>query len=141
VDLGDERRTLVAGLKKFYKPEELVGKKIAILCNLKPAKIRGVESRGMLLAAQDKKDVGVLVANHAKPGDVISGSSESAELSMDEFQSFRLEISELKTREDPSSKPQKGAILIMDDGKNIPLEVGGQPVLVDKDIKAGSRIR
>ncbi|WAM33997.1 methionine--tRNA ligase [Caldicellulosiruptor morganii] len=51
VDLGDEKRQIVAGIAKHYSPEELVGKKIVVVANLKPAKLRGVESQGMLLAA------------------------------------------------------------------------------------------
>jgi methionyl-tRNA synthetase len=51
VDLGGERRQLVAGIKKTYAPETLVGKHIIVVANLKPAELRGVESRGMLLAA------------------------------------------------------------------------------------------
>lgn len=53
VDLGEEERTLVAGLAPYYSPEELVGKKIIVLVNLKPANIRGIKSQGMLLAADD----------------------------------------------------------------------------------------
>ena len=51
VDLGSETRQLVAGIKKTYTPEELVGKHIIVVANLEPATLRGVESRGMLLAA------------------------------------------------------------------------------------------
>lgn len=51
VDLGDEKRQIVAGIAKHYTPDELVGKKIVVVANLKPAKLRGVESQGMLLAA------------------------------------------------------------------------------------------
>ena len=51
IDLGDEKRQIVAGIAKHYLPEELVGKKIVVVANLKPAKLRGVESQGMLLAA------------------------------------------------------------------------------------------
>jgi len=51
IDLGYEKRTIVSGIREFYKPEELEGKKVIVLCNLKPAKIRGIESTGMLLAA------------------------------------------------------------------------------------------
>jgi len=43
---------IVAGIKEFYSPEDLVGKKIVVICNLKPAKLRGVVSNGMLLAAE-----------------------------------------------------------------------------------------
>jgi methionyl-tRNA synthetase len=51
VDLGAEKRQVVAGIALHYKPEELVGKTIVMVANLKPAKLRGVESEGMLLAA------------------------------------------------------------------------------------------
>ncbi len=53
IDCGDHERQLVAGIGEAYAPEELVGKRIVIVANLEPAKIRGVESQGMLLAAQD----------------------------------------------------------------------------------------
>ncbi len=53
VDLGMEQRTVIAGIAKHYKPEELVGRKILLLANLAPRKLRGVESQGMILAAED----------------------------------------------------------------------------------------
>jgi len=73
VDLGDEERQLVAGLKNYYKKEDLIGKKIVVVTNLKPAKLRGVTSNGMLLAADDGKNVVVLspdkkVENGARVG-------------------------------------------------------------------------
>ncbi|PKL04646.1 MAG: methionine--tRNA ligase [Synergistetes bacterium HGW-Synergistetes-1] len=52
LDLGYEKRTIVSSIREFFKPEELEGKKIVVLCNLKPAKFRGVPSNGMLLAAE-----------------------------------------------------------------------------------------
>ena len=52
LDLGFEKRTIVSSIREFYRPEELEGKKIVVLCNLKPAKFRGVPSNGMLLAAE-----------------------------------------------------------------------------------------
>jgi methionyl-tRNA synthetase len=51
VDIGNEERTIVSGIAKHYTPEELVGKEVVMIVNLKPAKIRGIESRGMILAA------------------------------------------------------------------------------------------
>ena len=51
VDLGEEKRQLVAGIAKFYQPEDLVGKEIVVVVNLKPKTFRGIESQGMLLAA------------------------------------------------------------------------------------------
>jgi len=52
VDVGSETRTLVAGVGDVYSPEDLAGKRLAVIVNLKPAVIRGVESRGMILAAE-----------------------------------------------------------------------------------------
>lgn len=57
VDFGDEKRQLVAGLKTYYTKEEMQDRKIVVVMNLKPAKLRGIESKGMLLAAEDKKGV------------------------------------------------------------------------------------
>ena len=51
VDIGTEKRQIVAGVAEAYHPETLIGKRIIVLANLKPARIRGVESQGMLLAA------------------------------------------------------------------------------------------
>ena len=51
MDLGDEKRQIVAGIAEAYAPESLVGKKIVLVANLKPAKLMGVESNGMVLAA------------------------------------------------------------------------------------------
>lgn len=51
VDLGSETRQIVAGIALAYEPEALVGKRIIVVANLEPARIRGVESQGMLLAA------------------------------------------------------------------------------------------
>ncbi len=53
VDLGSERRQLVAGIRAHYEPETLVGKQVIVVANLAPATLRGVESQGMLLAASD----------------------------------------------------------------------------------------
>jgi methionyl-tRNA synthetase len=50
VDLGSEMRQLVAGIAEDYKPEELAGRLVAVVANLKPVKLMGVESRGMILA-------------------------------------------------------------------------------------------
>ncbi|MFN3698737.1 MAG: methionine--tRNA ligase subunit beta, partial [Dictyoglomus sp.] len=55
IDLGEEKKQIVAGIAEFYKPEEIVGREIIVVYNLQPAKIRGYESQGMLLAAKDSK--------------------------------------------------------------------------------------
>jgi methionyl-tRNA synthetase len=53
VDIGTETRTIVAGIAARYAPDALIGKTIVVVANLKPAKLRGIESQGMLLAASD----------------------------------------------------------------------------------------
>ena len=51
--VGDQTRQIVSGIKKWYKPEDLIGKKVMVLLNLKPAKLAGLMSEGMLLSAED----------------------------------------------------------------------------------------
>ncbi len=60
VKMGNEERQVVSGIAAFYSPEVMVGKKLILVANLKPAKLRGIESQGMILAASDK-DSGKLV--------------------------------------------------------------------------------
>ncbi len=60
VDLGSEERQLVAGIRGHYTVEELIGKQIVVVANLQPAKLRGVESQGMLLAARDGEGIVIL---------------------------------------------------------------------------------
>lgn len=73
IDIGTEERSIVAGIRKFYKPDELIGKKIVVVTNLEPATIRGVESAGMLLAASDDETLTLLVPeNNIKLGSKIS---------------------------------------------------------------------
>lgn len=64
VDLGTEVRTIVSGLVLYYKEEELLNKQVVVVSNLKPAKLRGVESNGMLLAAGDDDIVKLLVLDN-----------------------------------------------------------------------------
>ena len=61
VKVGEETRTIVSGIAKYYTPEELIGQQVVVVANLKPAKLRGIESQGMLLCACNNQDV-VLVA-------------------------------------------------------------------------------
>ena len=60
VDIGDEVRQIVAGLALAYKPEELVGRKVVVVTNLQPRKLRGVESNGMIVAASTSDGAPVL---------------------------------------------------------------------------------
>lgn len=76
IDLGNEMRVLVAGIKRHYQnKEELIGKKIAVVANLEPRSLRGIESHGMLLAAStlDKSSVVLLTLDRNIPnGSIIS---------------------------------------------------------------------
>lgn len=71
VDLGGEERQVVSGISKFYKPEELVGKNVVLVANLKPVKLRGELSQGMILAASTDDDSVLSVVN---PGELPTGS-------------------------------------------------------------------
>lgn len=70
IDLGSERRTIVAGIAQHYRPEELVGRTIVVVANLAAATIRGIESRGMLLAASTEGRLQLVTVD----GDVPPGS-------------------------------------------------------------------
>ena len=71
IEVGDETKQIVAGIRQFYSPEDIIGKSIVIVNNLEPVVLRGEESNGMLLAAKDGDEPIILV-----PGkDVPSGSS------------------------------------------------------------------
>ncbi len=73
VDIGSEVRQIVSGIASFYKPEDLIGKKVIVVANLKAIKLRGEESKGMLLCASDKEDKTLELINIDKlnPGDII----------------------------------------------------------------------
>ena len=58
IDLGSEQREIIAGLRGYYEPSELVGKEIVVVANLAPRKMRGLESHGMLLAASTESEQG-----------------------------------------------------------------------------------
>lgn len=73
IGLGAEEKTIVAGIKPYYKPEELVNKAIIVINNLEPANVRGVISHGMLLAAKDDLSLAVLTPDkEIKAGSPIS---------------------------------------------------------------------
>lgn len=70
IQIGEERRQIVAGIALHYSPEELVGKKIVVVANLKPAKLRGLESQGMLLAASNAEGLSLITVDR----DIASGA-------------------------------------------------------------------
>lgn len=74
VDIGTEERTIVSGLVKYYSDEELLNKQIVVVTNLKPVKLRGVESKGMLLAAGDDDIVKLLILD-SNTGELPNGTN------------------------------------------------------------------
>lgn len=71
IQVGEERKRIVAGIRPAYSPEELKGKRIVVVNNLEPAVIRGVESQGMLLAAQEGETLSLVTTDRP----VSSGST------------------------------------------------------------------
>ena len=69
VDIGGEERQLVAGIGKVYSPEDLIEKEIIVVANLEPKVLFGIESQGMLLAAEDGDNIALLIPDkELKPG-------------------------------------------------------------------------
>ena len=60
IDLGTETRQIVSGIAKTFEPKDVIGKKVVVVSNLKPVKLRGVESQGMILCASNDKDLDIV---------------------------------------------------------------------------------
>ncbi len=63
VEVGEEKRQIVAGMAEFLTPESMIGKLVVVVANLQPAKIRGLESQGMLLAAENSGELSLLTVD------------------------------------------------------------------------------
>lgn len=71
VQMGTEKRQIISGVAKDFSPEEMVGKKVIVVANLKPRMLRGMESKGMILFAEDGKHV-KLVTTEAPDGNAVN---------------------------------------------------------------------
>lgn len=136
LEIGEEKRRIISGIKDSYTKEDLLGKKIIVVMNLKPAVIRGEKSNGMLLAAEDDAGVHLVLA----PDDVDPGSQvnignlsiEDGELSIEAFRKM-----EIKTWNDGNS-----IIPVLNyEGDNIPLQAGGKSLRIDGEVKEGIRVK
>lgn len=131
VDLGDHTRQLCAGLKKHYPLAEFVGKKIIVVCNLMPAKLRGVMSEGMLLAATEGEVVSLLLPPaDAKPGDRVDETTPAPQITIGDFGAHTLQIG-----------PDRNAEYVSREGQHITLKVGGKPIGTDRNVGPGSKIK
>jgi len=94
LDLGNEKRQLVAGIKNYYSLDELVGKKIIMVTNLKYAKLRGVESQGMLLAAEDEDTVELLQTDAKEGSPVFAGElvNNTEQITFEQFGKLKILI-------------------------------------------------
>ena len=72
VDLGFEKRTIVAGISQHYSPDEIVGKQVVVVANLKPATLMGVQSQGMVLAGTLDASLELVGIQKMAPGSVVS---------------------------------------------------------------------
>ncbi len=150
---------LVAGLKAYYSKEQLVGKKVVVITNLQPAKLRGVESQGMMLAAEAEGKVLVLTpAGDAEPGEPVASGLTPGEkkLSFQEFQSYVLKVGTLHGSEvDIGRKvpvdaakihpaPHQVAVFLntADAAKALPLYTAkGTAITVDGELANGAQVR
>ena len=99
LEVGDHQRQIVAGIRACYAPEELVGRKIVVVANLKPATLRGVESQGMLLAASEGEVISALapeaeVGSRLRVGNVETAATK--EIGIQDFAAFTIEAREGK---------------------------------------------
>lgn len=124
IDIG-KKRTIVAGLAKHYKPEELIGKNIVVVANLEPAMLRGIKSEGMLLAADNSGEVVLLDSGDSKPGSqvYVEGMDVNKKIiSYNDFAKVKLLVKEKK---------------VFADGKELKVD-GGEITVNAKD---GSKVR
>jgi methionyl-tRNA synthetase len=133
VDLGDEKRQIVAGLKGYYTSEELMGKDLVMLCNLQPTRLRGVESNAMLMAAEDKEIVSVLLAEGSAPGIQVLGSKGLPVISFEDFKKLRIVVAE--------GEGGKMTAVVLDEERTVPLKAEGRPVTLHRDVPAGSQVK
>ena len=118
IDLGSEKRQIVAGIVGHYEPSDLDGLPIVVVANLQPAKLRGEISEGMLLAAENEEgDLGLLLAPAAEPGDPVrtsQGLRPDETITFQEFHANTLLATPLGVT--LNGDPLVGTELVMDRG-------------------------
>jgi methionyl-tRNA synthetase len=124
LDLGTEERQIVAGIRAYYNIDELIGKTILIVSNLKPAVLRGEESKGMLLACSDGEKLGLLTVR-AEPGTQVTignAAPNDEQITIDQFATIKL-------------VGRKRKAFIGEDH----LKAGHEEVTIDKDVEGQIR--
>ncbi|MAG47781.1 hypothetical protein CL617_04190 [archaeon] len=131
VDLGKISRDLqiVSGIREFYTKEELLGKNIIVLVNLESAVFRGIESNGMLLAADFSGDISLLTANGSSQGDRVfienmNLDSEEEKITFEDWKKIKLTTLNNKVKLD-----------------NLFLKTDNEEVITDKEVSDGCNIQ
>jgi methionyl-tRNA synthetase len=125
IDIGTQKRQVVAGLKDYYNPKELLNKQIILVENLEYAVIRGIESQGMVLAADNKTNVKVLEANNSKIGDCVFTDSlnkkNDKKISFKEFSKQKIKVNNKKIiyKEEPLKTNNEIIIIDMENDSKI----------------------
>jgi methionyl-tRNA synthetase len=153
VDVGEERQ-IVAGIKKHYPVDQLPGKGLLVVCNLEPAKLRGVESNGMLLAADAGEVVSLLAPPAgAKPGERLDGCEAAPRIDFKKFQGYvlvagkpsgdKLDIGRPVANETPgvASDAPVPSIVSADMRSATIFSLGGVPATFDRPVAPGAKIR
>jgi methionyl-tRNA synthetase len=155
VDLGSERRQLVAGLRPYYEMEELEGSQIVVICNLKAAVLRGEPSQGMLFAADDAK--GTVTAlrptQPVEPGTRLKGTTAAKEMDFKQFLGYEIKTGRIKPDHktidvgrdvelhEPHEPGNAAAVISKVDSRAYVLETENNvPLLPDREITRGSEI-
>lgn len=142
VDIG-ERRQIVAGLRDYYSESELLGKRVVVVANLQPAKLRGFESNGMLLAAEKDGKVRLLTVDGDAPTGTLDGfTGIGTRLNIDAFRKYELRIAREKDGKlsFEEGEGEEVAVIVEDTGAR-KLTIAGRDVKVDGSIGAGAKIR
>lgn len=138
VDLGYRQAQIVAGLRPYYSPDKILGRKIVIVDNLKWAKLRGEESQGMLLAADEGGRVSLIKPERddVKPGTPVRiGDFEfnsSGKIDIERLKELNLHI---------ESVDGESRVVAVLDGETLPLNVSGYLFTTYEEIKPGSTVR
>lgn len=137
ISVGSEKRQVVAGLRKYYDAGELTGKKIILVANMKKAKLRGEESNGMLLAADDGKTISLLnPPEDSRPGDRVNLGdlpyNNSGAITVDDLKEFNLRVVENHGRKYVSASVS---------GKDLPMNIQGKDIGVHPEVANNAIVR
>jgi methionyl-tRNA synthetase len=162
VEVGEEYRTLIAGLRKYYTKEELTGRYAIILYNLEHAEIKTVKSEGMLLAADDSEQICLLLPEIKDTGIRVEANTQISDsdkiLKHKNFEKLKFEVAKIEKIEEnivtvtgsnqyqiPYTAPKdwlgKYCILFFDKNRPMILHIKGYLVTLDRKIKLGGKVR